>query len=155
MLKKWVVSAFALVCLSAVPACADENAVRQAFQSKFPKMTVESVSRTPFANMFEVVIDGQVFYTELGATATPSAAIVRAPGEAAGRKHPRVVAGPDGETLLVWTERTAWARGGSLAWQVFDRTGTPAAAAGSLPGIPPWSFAAAIARPSGGYLIFY
>jgi thiol:disulfide interchange protein DsbC len=64
MLKKLVVSALAVAWLSAGAANADEAAVRQAFQSKFPKMTVESVSRTPFANLYEVVIDGQVFYTD-------------------------------------------------------------------------------------------
>ena len=64
MLKKWVVAALAAGFLSAGAARADENAVRQAFQTKFPKMTVESIARTPFANMFEVVIDGQVFYTD-------------------------------------------------------------------------------------------
>jgi thiol:disulfide interchange protein DsbC len=45
-------------------ASADENLVRQAFQAKFPKMALESVTRTPFPNMFEVVLDGQVFYTD-------------------------------------------------------------------------------------------
>jgi thiol:disulfide interchange protein DsbC len=64
MLKKLLVSALAVAWLSAGAANADEAAVRQAFQSKFPKMTVESVSRTPFANLYEVVIDGQVFYTD-------------------------------------------------------------------------------------------
>ena len=42
----------------------EEAGVRQAFQSKFPKMTVESVGRTPFPGMFEVVVEGQVFYTD-------------------------------------------------------------------------------------------
>ncbi|HEX2826619.1 MAG TPA: DsbC family protein [Burkholderiales bacterium] len=64
MLKKLWVSALAVALFAAGVAGADENAVRQAFQSKFPKMTVESVSRMPFANMYEVIIDGQVFYTD-------------------------------------------------------------------------------------------
>jgi hypothetical protein len=99
--------------------------------------------------------DGQVFFEDLDEGTARTPAVVRAPGDAAGRKHPRVVAGPDGETLLVWTEKTGWARGGALAWQVFDRTGTPSGAHGTLPGIPAWSFAAAVARPMGGYLIIY
>ena len=43
---------------------ASESAIRQAFQKKFPKMTVESVTPTPFPGLFEVVVEGQVFYTD-------------------------------------------------------------------------------------------
>jgi len=60
--------ALALVMTSftalAAAADADEAGVRQAFQAKFPKMSIDSVGRTPFAGMFEVVVDGQVFYTD-------------------------------------------------------------------------------------------
>lgn len=54
-----------LLTLSAVfPARADEASVRKAFQGKFPAMTVESVTRMPFAGMYEVVFDGQIVYTD-------------------------------------------------------------------------------------------
>jgi thiol:disulfide interchange protein DsbC len=45
-------------------AHANEASIRQAFQAKFPKMAVESVTPTPFAGIFEVVLDGQIFYTD-------------------------------------------------------------------------------------------
>jgi thiol:disulfide interchange protein DsbC len=64
MFKSFMVAALAAASLSAGIAGADENAVRQAFQAKFPKMPVESVTRTPFANVYEVVLDGQVLYTD-------------------------------------------------------------------------------------------
>ena len=64
MLKIFAVVLFAFASLSSGIARADENSVRQSFQSKFPKMAVESVGRTPFANLYEVVVDGQVFYTD-------------------------------------------------------------------------------------------
>ena len=64
MFKTFVITALAAASLAAGIARADENAVRQAFQSKFPKMPVESVTRTPFANVYEVVLDGQVLYTD-------------------------------------------------------------------------------------------
>ena len=54
----------ALFGFSALAATADENVLRQTFQSKFPKMTLESVTRTPFSNLYEIVLDGQVFYTD-------------------------------------------------------------------------------------------
>lgn len=61
---KLAVAAFALAALFAQGARADEAGIRQAFKSKFPKMSVESVGKTPFPGMFEVVVDGQVFYTD-------------------------------------------------------------------------------------------
>jgi thiol:disulfide interchange protein DsbC len=46
------------------PAFADEAAVRKGFQARFPEMKVESVTRTPFSGLYEVVFDGQVVYTD-------------------------------------------------------------------------------------------
>jgi hypothetical protein len=60
-----------------------------------------------------------------------------------------------GQLLFVWTEGTAWSRGGSVAWQVFDESRRPSGPAGSAPGIPVWSFAAPVARPDGTFAVFY
>lgn len=86
---------------------------------------------------------------------TPGAKMTPAPGEAKGRKHPRLAADSKGDVLLVWTEGTGWQRGGSLAWQVYDPNGRPAAEKGRLAGIPAWSFAAAFPRPDGDFAIVY
>jgi thiol:disulfide interchange protein DsbC len=43
---------------------ADEATVRQAFQAKFPKMPIESVNKTPFPGMYEIVLEGQILYTD-------------------------------------------------------------------------------------------
>ena len=64
MCKRLLTCVLALVGLIATGAGADEASIRQAFQTKFPKMAIESVSRTPFAGLYEVVLDGQVFYTD-------------------------------------------------------------------------------------------
>jgi thiol:disulfide interchange protein DsbC len=64
MFKTFMACVLAIAGVAGLPAHADENVVRQSFQQKFPKMTVESITRTPFANLFEVVLDGQVFYTD-------------------------------------------------------------------------------------------
>ncbi len=45
-------------------AFADESAVRRGFQARFPDMKIESVTRTPFPGLYEVVFDGQVVYTD-------------------------------------------------------------------------------------------
>jgi thiol:disulfide interchange protein DsbC len=43
---------------------ASEAAIRQAFKSKIPELTVESVGRTPFGGLYEVVANGQIFYVD-------------------------------------------------------------------------------------------
>ncbi len=50
--------------LVAASAQADEASVRKAFQTKFPAMQVESVTRMPFPGLYEIVFDGQVVYTD-------------------------------------------------------------------------------------------
>ena len=77
-----------------------------------------------------------------------------ATSESMRRKHPRLAVNQQGTVLLAWTEGTAWARGGSLAWQAFGADGRPTAVKALAPGIPVWSFAAVLARPDGGFTIF-
>lgn len=45
-------------------AFAEEALVRKNFQARFPDMKIESVARTPFPGLYEVVFDGQVVYTD-------------------------------------------------------------------------------------------
>jgi hypothetical protein len=70
------------------------------------------------------------------------------------RKHPAVAGNACGETILVWTEGTGWQKGGSLAWQVFDRSGRPSGPPGRIEGgVPVWGLATVVARPDGGFTI--
>jgi hypothetical protein len=94
---------------------------------------------------------GQVYFENLTAKA---AAPLSAPGEGKGHKHPRLAGSLDGTTLMVWTEGTGWARGGSLAWQLYDAAGQPAGQKGTAAGVPTWSFGAVVARP-GGFVVLY
>lgn len=68
MFKKLALYAVISTSVAAAHARADENAVRQAFQAKFPKQSVESVNKTPFPSLYEVVLNGQAFYTDEKAT---------------------------------------------------------------------------------------
>lgn len=43
---------------------ADEASVRQTLQARFPALTVESVKQAPFAGLYEVVLDGEIVYTD-------------------------------------------------------------------------------------------
>jgi hypothetical protein len=58
-------------------------------------------------------------------------------------------------TPLAWTEGMGWERGGSVAWQVFDKDSRPTAEKGRAAGAPVWSLVAAFARADGGFTIVY
>jgi hypothetical protein len=89
---------------------------------------------------------GQVYFENLTRTnATP----VSAPGEAKGRKHPRLAIASNGEILIAWTEGTGWQRGGSLAWQLFDSNGKALSEMHGQACVPAWSFGAAAVKPDG------
>ncbi len=70
-------------------------------------------------------------------------------------KHPVAAVNAAGETLLAWTEGTAWQRGGALAWQLFGKDGKPVGAAQRRDGIPTWSLAAVVAEADGGFTVLY
>lgn len=70
-------------------------------------------------------------------------------------KYPVALANSRGEILLAWTEGTAWAKGGALAWQIYDASGKPIGEAGRAEGVPAWSLVAAVAKPDGGFVIIY
>jgi hypothetical protein len=79
----------------------------------------------------------------------------QAPGDVRTRKHPVLAVNSRGETLLAWTESMGWQRGGTLAWQVYDRSGAPLGPSGSAPGVPMWSLLAAFPTQGGKFTIVY
>ncbi len=93
---------------------------------------------------------GQIYWTRIGGGRMGDP--IAASGEGKGRKHPRIAINERGDVLLVWTQGTGWAKGGSFAYQLYDQTGKPSQN-GEFPGIPVWSFAAVVARPDGSFLI--
>ena len=94
---------------------------------------------------------GQVYFADLTrANAVP----VSAPEEGKSRKHPRIAIGSGGNTLMVWTEGTGWARGGSLAWQLYDTNGKVMGEKGAKAGVPMWSFGAVVTK-AGGFVVLY
>ena len=97
---------------------------------------------------------GQVYWTRIDEQATAGDPIP-APGEAKGRKHPRLAVNDRGGVLLVWTEGTGWQKGGSLAYQLYDRGGRPAGQIERVSGIPASSFAAPVFSPENGFSILY
>ena len=63
MIKK-LFAALMLVSLSAVAQDADEAKLRAALQAKLPKVPIDSIARTPFPGIFEVVTGGEIVYTD-------------------------------------------------------------------------------------------
>lgn len=62
-MKKLVAGVLMLAAWACFAASGDEASIRQAFQAKL-RMPVESVTPTPFRGIYEVVVKGQVFYTD-------------------------------------------------------------------------------------------
>jgi len=50
--------------LAAGWANADEASIRQILQARLPTMVIESVAPSPFAGLYEVVLDGEIVYTD-------------------------------------------------------------------------------------------
>jgi hypothetical protein len=69
------------------------------------------------------------------------------------RKHPSIAVNKAGERLIAWTEGTAWARGGTVAWELQDKHGVKQAGAVSAGAVPVWGLVSAIANPDGSFLI--
>ncbi|HMJ91957.1 MAG TPA: hypothetical protein VK530_19180, partial [Candidatus Acidoferrum sp.] len=71
------------------------------------------------------------------------------------RKHPFVASNSRGDVLFVWSEGTAWAKGGSVAWQLFSAESALSAELGRADGLPMWSLPTAFATPDGNFVVLY
>ena len=98
---------------------------------------------------------GQVYFDEIDPRSFALSAAFAAPGPANDRKHPAVAANSHGQILLAWTEGTAWSKGGSLAWQLYDDAGKPTGDAGHSEGVPVWGLSSIAADRAGNFTILY
>ena len=48
-----------------------------------------------------------------------------------------------------------WKKGGSVAWQLFDKAGKPTHEHGHADGVPVWSLVSTFARADGGFTVVY
>ncbi len=117
------------------------------------------MSAEAFAQMKDVTLaawetEKQIYFGRIvnGTVAQP----IGAPGTGENRKYPALAMNARGESLLAWTEGTAWKKAGSLAWQVYDQNlKTESSSAGHADGLAVWSFPAAYAKPDGNFVIVY
>ena len=62
MMKK--LFGLALATLLSGSVFADEASLRKTIESTYPKVRIESVTKTPYAGLYEVFLDGQIIYTD-------------------------------------------------------------------------------------------
>ncbi|MFB3924091.1 MAG: sialidase family protein [Terriglobia bacterium] len=118
-------------------------------------MSTDFISQTGNSMRFAWETAGQVFYDVMSADSGKTSAAISPAGDETDRKHPVVAANSRGETLLAWTKGTAWERGGTVEWQVFDPAGRPTIVRGAAPGVPVWGLVAAYAGRDGNFTILY
>jgi hypothetical protein len=82
-------------------------------------------------------------------------ALITPPGTGDNRKFQVVATNTNDDMLFAWIEDTAWGRGGSLHWQVFDKTGQPTEEKGQANGVPVWSLVTAYSQPDGSFALIY
>jgi thiol:disulfide interchange protein DsbC len=58
-----IVLSSVLLLLSGV-ACADESSIRAEFMKKYPQANVETITKTPYLGLYELLVDGEVLYTD-------------------------------------------------------------------------------------------
>ena len=73
----------------------------------------------------------------------------------ASRKHPSIAINKAGERLSAWTEGSAWARGGTVAWELQDGNGARLAGAVNAGAVPIWGLVSAVARPDGSFVVLH
>lgn len=59
--------ALVLLALASMPALANEKLIRSSLEKQFPGAKVQSVVKTPYAGLYEVFMEGQLFYTDANA----------------------------------------------------------------------------------------
>jgi thiol:disulfide interchange protein DsbC len=64
MFKRTLLSVALLTSLMACSANADEASIKKTLQGQFPDAKISSVVKTPYAGLYEVVIDNQVVYAD-------------------------------------------------------------------------------------------
>ncbi len=119
-------------------------------------MSSEAFADAPGGQLAAWESEKQVFFGKIDSKTGGVPAPVAAPGVVGNRKYPALAVNGRGEILFAWTEGTAWKRGGTVAWRIFDQSGkTMSPENGSAPDFPVWGLVAAFARPDGSFVVVY
>jgi hypothetical protein len=71
------------------------------------------------------------------------------------RSHPSVAVNRRGDRLIAWADGTAWARGGSVSWELQDASGTRIDGREAAGSVPVWGLVESVALPDGSFLILH
>jgi hypothetical protein len=128
----------------------------QPWRVSFCPMSSASLVDTSLGVLAAWETKGQIAYSRIDPQSLVAARPTSPPG-GGNRKHPAVATNADGETIVAWAEDTGWQRGGSLDWQIFDRSGqvTTQAKGRIIGGIAVWSLPAVVARSDGSFVIIH
>jgi hypothetical protein len=128
----------------------------QAWPTQNCPMSSEALADTPSGVLAAWETKGQVAFARIDPKTMRPASAISPAGPGGSRKHPAVAADASGNIVLAWTEGTGWQMGGSLVWQVFDRSGKPTEQRGRVDGgIPVWGLPAVVALADGGFTIVH
>jgi len=97
----------------------------------------------------------QQIYTAVLAPSTRRVSQITPVAGTALRKHPSIAVNAAGDALFAWTEGTAWARGGSVAWELRNRDGVRIGGAPDAGAVPVWGLVAAVAKPDSSFIIIH
>jgi hypothetical protein len=117
-------------------------------------MTTFALAHAPGGLVAAWETQQQIFTARLDPVRQTVSAVTAMPGTGL-RKHPAIAINGAGDQLIAWTEGTAWARGGSAAWQLFNPQGGRLASGSSPGAVPVWSLVAAVARKDGSFLVLH
>jgi hypothetical protein len=97
----------------------------------------------------------QVYFGRINSKDGKRSAPIHPSGDANRRKFPVLAANDRGQILLAWTEGMGWQKGGSVAWQIFDKDGKAISQIGRARAVPTWSLVAVFAKPDGSFIVVY
>lgn len=118
-------------------------------------MSSESFAESPAGVLAAWETEKQVYYGRIDPATGKISPPAPAPGTGPNRKYPAVAGNARGESIFAWTEGMGWAKGGTLKWQVYDKSGKPEAESGQAAGVPAASLVAVFARPDGKFAVVY
>ena len=115
-------------------------------------MSIATISETSGEILAAAETYGSVFFVRLDPKTGKGSSPVSPDTKA---KHPVAVSNSRGEVLHAWAEGTGWNKGGSVAWQLYDREDKPISEKGRAEGLQPWSLPTALAEPDGSFTVVY
>lgn len=116
-------------------------------------MSSEAFATGPVGTFVAWETEKQVHFGSVNTTAA-TASDSAVSEDPANQKYPSLALNRKGLLLVAWTEGMGWKRGGSVHWQVFDKS-ERVGEAGNVNGVPAWSLVATFPRRNGNFVVLY